>query len=336
VLILIEVMLKQKILNSTKLIEHEHTGRLKAHRHTSYGSLLLILLLVSVPIIVIGRASAATSGSGGYGVYAVVPAVVPRTPAVIQSPATGTTFTTLDPVTISGTCPVNTLVKIYKNEVMGGATYCIGNRFTVQIDLFEGNNSIIASSYNANNIPGPDSLPLSLNLIPAGSAAASIPINATAPPGGQFYVTSDITYIGINPGDSATWPLAIDGGQGPYAVSVSWGDGQNDLISRQSSGQFSLTHVYSKADSLSGTYDIYIKATDINGDQSFVDMEAIVGGKTANSETIKNTSETSVDLGINAGTELLTIAAAIILSFWFGEKRKSYIMKRDSLNQNEQ
>jgi hypothetical protein len=175
-----------------------------------------------------------------------------------------------------------------------------------------------------------------LNLIPAGSAAASIPINATAPPGGQFYVTSDITYIGINPGDSATWPLAIDGGQGPYAVSVSWGDGQNDLISRQSSGQFSLTHVYSKADSLSGTYDIYIKATDINGDQSFVDMEAIVGGKTANSETIKNTSETSVDLGINAGTELLTIAAAIILSFWFGEKRKSYIMKRDSLNQNEQ
>ena len=77
------------------------------------------------------------------------------TPAA--SPTTGQSFT-VNPITVEGTCPAKTLVKVFKNGVLAGSTPCqASGRFTIPIDLLIGKNDLTALAYNANDDPGPDS-----------------------------------------------------------------------------------------------------------------------------------------------------------------------------------
>jgi hypothetical protein len=320
-----------KITGYTKLLAHHHTGKIRHHKHTSYGSLALILLLTFIPVLVASRtvASAATDGSGAYDTYAVVPAPKPGAPT-ISNLVSGQTFSSSDPVNVQGSCPTKTLVKVFKNEILAGAALCQNGSYQMSIDLFVGNNSLVARAYNANDVAGPDSPIISVQLtLPGSTLNGSSLLNTTGAPAGQFYITSEQFYRGANVGDTMTWQLIIAGGTSPYAVNVSWGDGKSDLISRTDAGRFAINHVYTKPAGSNGSYTVIVKATDKAGEESYIQLVAIVSG---DSQTI------GVVGGISGGYtkstiirvtwQVLVVLILITFSFWLGEKREAWIMKR--------
>jgi len=316
----------------SKLLAKHHTGKIRPHKHTSYGSLAIILLLTLVPLLSVSRsiAYASTEGGGTYQTYAVVAGAIPKDPPTIANPVSGNSFTTGDPVLVKGTCPGDTLVKIFKNEVLAGAVLCRNGTYQLSIDLFVGNNSLIARAYNTNDVTSPDSTPVSVQLLlPGSNLTGTDQLNTAGAPAGQFYVTSEIFHRGANAGDTMTWPLILAGGQSPYAISVSWGDGKTDLLSRGAAGRFDISHVYAQPGGDRGSYTIVVTATDQAGNKSFIQLVAIVSG---NSQPTGIVSSVKGGYGHSAvlrlAWQLLAVAVIVVFSFWLGEKREARIISR--------
>jgi hypothetical protein len=323
-------LVKQR-LGKSKLLAKQHTGKIRPHKHTSYGSLAIILLLTVVPMLSASRsiAYASTNGGGSYQSYAVVAGEIPKTAPTITSLVSGQTFTTSDPVAITGKCPSNTLVKIYINEVLAGAALCQNGTYQLSINLFVGNNSVIARAYNANDVTSPDSAPVSVQLLlPGTKLAGSDQLNPIGAPAGQFFVTSEVTHRGASVGDTMTWPITIAGGQAPYAVSVSWGDGKTDLLSRGTPGLFNISHIYAIAGGNQGSYTIVIKAIDQVGSKSYMQFVAIVSGNQPAGIVGSVSGGYSSSAVLRIAWQLLAIAVIVVASFWLGEKRESKVLRR--------
>ncbi len=85
----------------------------------------------------------AETKSGSVGLQATISAPAPTQAAVISLPRQGESFTQL-PVTVSGLCPGNVLVKLFKNNVFAGSVQCKNGSFSLITDLFNGDNELIA------------------------------------------------------------------------------------------------------------------------------------------------------------------------------------------------
>lgn len=303
------------------MLPAHHTGKIRHHRHTSYGALAAALLLTFVPLVLASRSialAAADPVTLDNSVYAVVSAPAPTTAPVISSVASGAVYTDNSPLTVAGTCPSDTLIKVYKNDVLAGATLCRNGRFSVQIDLFLGANTLIVRAYNATNNMGPESAPVTVRKDLPGLSLIDL--------GQQFFVTSDIYYKGVGVGESLSWPLTIRGGQAPYAISIAWGDRRTDLISKGIVGNFDIQHTYQKpGDGYKGSYDVTITATDAAGNKSFIHLVSIVSGD-------KASVVGGIKQGYNwSGTirvawQLMLVAVLLLLAFWLGERREIHIL----------
>lgn len=313
----------------TKLVPARHTGKKIAHHHTSYGSLLLIIMLVAGILMGVSRtASASTEGGGSYQTFAVVPGPPPTTAPQITSISNGQVFTT-SPQTIRGTCTARNLIKIFKNEVLAGDTICQNGSFSLSIDFFIGSNTIIARAYNTNDEVSPDSSAITIKFIPPGAQlSGTSEFNPLGAPVGQFYVTTEAFYRGASAGDSLSWPLTVNGGTPPYAVSVGWGDGKTDLYSRGAAGNFDIRHTYAKGPTDNSGYTIVINATDQQGNKSFLQLVALVNssGQSALANTDKGQPGSGIFLKI-AGL-LLAGATLAVLGFWIGEWREKQLLNR--------
>src|SRR5579862_5415304 len=109
-----------------KLSHHSHSGKLRPHEHTSYLPLAFLLLVVGAALALYTlKANADTPytgpGVGSVSLTGTVPSSPPKQGATITSPQNGQHFTS-SPVTVSGSCPDNTLVEIYKNQIFAGST----------------------------------------------------------------------------------------------------------------------------------------------------------------------------------------------------------------------
>ena len=317
---------------SSKLLAGHHTGKIRPHRHTSYASLTIILLMTVIPLLSASQsvAYASTNGGGAYQTYAVVPGAIPKNPPTISNLLGGQTFVTSDPVLVKGSCPGDTMVKIFKNEVLAGATLCQNGSYQLSIDLFVGNNSVIARAYNANDVTSPDSNPVNVQLLlPGSKLTGSDQLNNVGAPAGQFYVTSEIFHRGATAGDTLTWPLTLAGGQAPYAVNVSWGDGKTDLLSRGDAGLFDISHVYAKPGGYRGSYTIIVTATDQAGNKSFIQLVAIVSGNIQPAGIVSNVKGGyDRSAAIRIAWQLLAVAVLVVFSFWLGEKREVRVIGR--------
>jgi hypothetical protein len=311
-------------MNHKKLLSVHHTGKIKHHKHTSYGALAIVLLLTCVPLIAASRSvalAAADPVTLDNSVYAVVPGPTPKVAPVITSPTQGQVFTNSNPVTVTGTCPNDTLLKIYKNEVLGGTTFCQNSKFSIQIDLFIGSNSLIVRAFNATNNMGPESSPVVVKKELPNTGAA----NVVQP----FVVTSDVSFKGIATGQILSWPLTLTGGQPPYAISIAWGDGKTDLISRAIPGTFNIQHTYDKpGKGYKGSYDVSIITTDLEGNKSFMHLVAQVSGEpTGIVGSVKSGYDWSS--AIRIAWQLLLAALLVLLAFWFGERRENKLFKKN-------
>lgn len=287
-----------------------------------------MIVLAIAPVLYashsVARAAATDPVTSSEQIYAVVPGETPTIPAVITSPAPGAVFTTNDPVTVAGTCQNNTLLKVYKNEVFAGAAFCENGSFSVPVDLFFGLNTLIVRTFNANNMQGPASSPVVVRHQIPGGAGTNNPVTTAD----QFFVTSEILYKGINVGDKLSWTLTLSGGQAPYAVSVGWGDGQTDLISRAQAGEFTIQHTYKEpGEGAKSSFNVTITASDQTGNKSFIQLVTIVSG---DKPTVVGAIKQGYELSgpIRIALQVLAVVILVIVAFWLGERRELHLLKR--------
>lgn len=325
---------RSKTVAPARRLDNSHTGKLRHHRHTSYGSLALLLAFMLVPLVSASGAVASAANfptpppvSAGYGTYGVVTGAKPTKPT-ISNVANSAIFTTAAPLQVRGACANGELIKIFKNEILAAGAYCSGGGYQVSVDLFVGNNSLIARAYNANDAVSPDSATVSVQLqLPGVNLDGIGQLNNQGAPAGQFYVTSSITHQGLAVGDTGSWRLMLAGGQAPYAISVSWGDGKTDLYSDGASGNFDIKHAYSQAAG-SGSYTIVIKATDQAGTKSYLQLATLVAGDAKPVGVIGSIKGGySGSTAIRIGWQLLATAALIVGAFWLGERREIRLLR---------
>ncbi len=266
---------------------------------------------------------AQTSGSGSIGIEGTISSPPPSQGATISLPRDGQSFTDI-PVTVSGLCPDGLLVKLFKNNVFAGSAHCTNGSYTIIIDLFGGQNELIARVYDALDQPGPDSNRVTVSFSDNRQGAAS-----------RVTLTSNFAKRGANPGEELLWPIILSGGIGPYAISVDWGDGSTpDLISQQFPGTFNIKHKYESP----GVYNIVIKATDKDGGVAYLQLVGIGNGPLS-----QDTGQAGSN-GQNAGqdngggnatpkTKILWQPAAltipfVISTFWLGKKYELRVLRK--------
>jgi hypothetical protein len=309
-----------------KISHHSHSGRLRPHEHTSYLPLAVLVAFVGVLLSVyswpaFSQASTPYSGpeAGSVSVTGTLVKPPPRVAATIAAPANGQHFS-ISPITVSGSCPQNTLVEIYKNDIFAGSGPCEDNgTYRIEVDLLFGQNTLVARVYDALNQAGPDSnsVTVSYDALPSQSAALSF-LNFNAR---QLLLNTDAVYRGVFPDQELNVPISILGGTAPYALNVEWGDSSNKVIPRGDNLAFNATHTYRKA----GTYQISLQATDSQGGVAFLTVAAIVNGQPAAIASVSNTKTPVNKLLVL--WPMYAATATIVFSFWLGERREKRVLE---------
>ncbi|MET1033279.1 MAG: hypothetical protein ABWX94_02160 [Candidatus Saccharimonadales bacterium] len=251
--------------------------------------------------------------SGSVGIQGKIPSEPPKIAPTITTPTNGQSFSQT-PITVGGLCTKGLLVKVFSNNVFIGSVDCTNGSYSLQVDLFSGRNDLVARIFDQFDQAGPDSNVVTVTF----NDNQFNPIN-----GEQFILTSNYARRGANPGQSLTWPVILDGGTGPYAISVDWGDGKaSDLISTQFAGTIDLQHTYDSA----GIYKVTVRATDKNGLTAFLQLVGVANGAITTNvdpETNKAPTITRV-LWLPAGLCVILIFVA----FWLGRRYELAALRR--------
>jgi hypothetical protein len=306
-----------------KIIHHDHSWRLRPHEHTSYLPLAFLLLVAGTVLVVFTVSSYAATPytgpeAGSVGLTGTMPAAPPKEAATITSPRDGQHFIT-SPVTVSGTCPDNTLVEIYKNDIFAGSTPCDANgKYSIDIDPLFGQNILTARVYDVLNQAGPVSKAVTIFYDYSLSPAASSSFLDFS--GAQLLLDTDAAYRGSFPQQQLNVPITVIGGTPPFAINVQWGDSKNQVIPRGNNTTFNAGHAYSKP----GTYKITLQGTDSKQLTAFLTVAAIVNGQPelAAANSVAKASSKLVVLW-----PAFAIAVTALASFWVGERREKKIIK---------
>lgn len=311
------------------LSHHRHSGRLLPHADTSYVPLALVLFAVGIALTISSQTMLYADTphpppqAESVSLTGVMPGEVPRVPAVITSPTSQQRFTT-SPVAIVGTCQPKMLIEIYKNDIFAGSTICDNSgKFSIQIDLLIGQNSIKARIYNALNEAGPESAEVIVfyDASPPQDAALA-PLNFV---GTQFLLLTDAVFRGTFPGQQMTIPVEVVGGTPPYAINIMWGDTENTVVSRDNNLTFRASHVYKRP----GTYQLTLQGTDSKGLIAFLRVAAIINGQPPIAPTATTTKNNLSKLLIL--WPLYASSVAVVMSFWLGEKREKHILAKHGI-----
>lgn len=256
---------------------------------------------------------------GSVGITGVMPAKPPTTAAVIDSPTNGEHFSA-SPVKVSGTCPENTIVEVFKNDIFAGSSPCQSDgTFSVTVDLLIGPNALLARVYDSLNQAGPDSATVNVfyDVLPPQTS----PISLLTFSDRQMLLDTDAVYRGTFPGQTLNMPITILGGYSPFAVNVQWGDAANTVISRGDNVTFNANHVYQKP----GTYQVTVQASDSHQHVAFLQIAVIINGQptTAGSTSSNTKPETNTLVVL---WPLLAILITMVVSFWIGEQREKRIL----------
>jgi hypothetical protein len=324
-----------------------HTGHAIAKRHTSYPVLAMLVLCVGVFL-----ASWTSFASGdpppitnSYTVHASVPGPAPTIAATIDSPLDGAKITDL-PVSVSGSCPLNTYVSLYDNGAFSGVALCAADgTYQLAGGLFIGSNKLQARVYSLTDLPGPISNAVTVTYQPktggvtnpspssnSTNASSASSESALTPP---LSLKTTFSYKGVYTGQSNTWEVAIDGGQAPYAISIDWGDGKSDLISHSKAGVLSLEHTYKKAGGYRGSYIIKLSATDASGTKTYLQLLTIVNDPPAGAANHVTPTGGSQGFSSSYTGQIMKyiwpgygIVSLMLASFWLGERREIQLFKR--------
>jgi hypothetical protein len=289
------------------------------HRRTR----IIFSTLVIAILVVLASPAAALAlqnpQSGTVGLQGTIGSPPPTQPATITSP--GNNSSTSSPTTtVSGTCPNGTIVKVFSNGIFIGSVECSGGHFSLTVQLFNGENNITAIDYDALDQSGPNSAAVTVNYVSSQFTGF----------GPLLFITSSYAKRGADPGQVLTWPITINGGTAPYAISVDWGDGQApEVISQSFSGVVNLSHTYNNA----GTYTIIIRATDKNGETAYFQMIGVANGPISQSNTSKGATTTVVTKTNVVWWPSVVAIPLIIITFWLGRRAELRSLRKKAENQ---
>ena len=284
-------------------------------RATAAGLLAAVVVTIAPLVHAIGSSDNPQSGS--VGLQGTISSAPPTQAATIAIPTNGQVVTKI-PITVSGLCPNNLLVKLFTNNVFVGSTLCVNGSYSLQIDLFDGLNDLVARVFDALDQPGPDS----------NTVAVTFQDNQFAGSGTQLLaLTSAYARRGANPGQTLSWPIILSGGAAPYALSVTWGDGKAaDLLSESFAGTINLDHIYDTA----GVYNVVIKATDKNGETAFLQLVAIANGAVqASTSTTSSGSSATLTKTKVLWAPSAALVAFIVAGFWLGRKYQLAALRKN-------
>jgi hypothetical protein len=299
------------------MLQREHTGKIRPHRHTSYAGLVFALVLVGVLLLGVSWAAqaavpAVNPQQGSVGLSGTVPGPPPTTAATILSPHSGS-HTSSIPITISGTCPAGTFVEIDKNNVFAGAVQCQDDgTFSLLVDLFDGANTLVARVADALGQFGPDSAPVTVFY---DAPSLALPSGSV---GKQLFLQTSTTVVGGNPNQQLSRTVTIVGGVGPYAVSWDFGDDATSLVSAASEGEVRVSHAYERP----GVYRVIVRATDSAGNSAFLQFVTVVNGPVAAYGANGNKGLGALPGQLLAAWPLYAVALIMVGFFWLGEWRE--------------
>ena len=286
---------------------------------------ILAFLAVSSSLILVLHQSTASAvqnpQSGSFGIEGTITSSPPSTPPTISIPTNGQSFRS-EPVTISGLCSSDLLVRLFSNNVFIGAAQCTDDSYTITAGLFDGQNQLTAIEYDALNQNSPT------------SAVTAVAFNSGATTNTpQLLLTSAYAERGATPGSILSWPISVSGGVPPYAISIDWGDASSaDLISQALAGTFTGQHTYNQA----GVYNILIKATDQNGSVAYLQLVGIGNGTVA-AGSLSGTSNTSTLVRAKAAWWPTAVAVPfIIVSFWLGGRQQLVALRQKMEHSSEE
>jgi hypothetical protein len=277
-----------------------------------------IFTLLCVGVFISGWSYEAVADN--YTVTAVVPAQSLAQGAVITSPTAQTTVTTAT-LQVSGTCPSGAYVKLYTNNTFSGVTFCENDgTFSLDDDLYLGQNNLIAEDFNVTNQQGPTTSTVTVDYVPptppssissTGSSDVStgsstltqstpVPSDDTITPGltsvapsttvsaaPTLLLTSNYQYQTSPVTSDFTWEVDVQGGNPPYQVNIAWGDGTTSNLVFNTDPIFKIKHHYAAQ----GYYAIKVKAVDKTGIVRFIQLAArIVRPNTTGNLSTTNTN----------------------------------------------
>ena len=287
---------------------------------------LSLMMFMSLGLILGFDAQALAIGSsqnpqsGALGLEATIPSPPPSQATTIAVPSNGQSFTNI-PITVSGLCSNNLLVKVFSNNIFIGSAQCINNSYSLKTDLFNGKNNIYSQDFDNLGQGGPLSAIVSVNY--ASAQTIAIP--------NQVTLTSAYGELGANPGQQLVWPVVISGGTPPYAISTDWGDGQPaTLQSSAFNGTINLKHIYNQA----GVYTVTVSVSDSKGSSAFLQLVGVANGQLASANKTQTPSNTSLAKKSSTSSFgpwwiLLIVLITLLPSFWLGSRHgKSVLLKK--------
>lgn len=244
-------------------------------------------------VVIVAGILPAGAVASSYQVQATVPYPAPSQAAVFDPGYDGSTVSNAQ-VTLTGTCQVQNpadVVVIVRGSTTLGSTVCNGT-FSLQVMLVEGSNTLVARTFNASMVAGPDSQPITMTLqlppsvtptpdSPAPTAPPSTPAEVTAAtnsgaaadltatPREPFSVLSNTNEITVN--------LRVGGGNTPYTITLNWGDGSIESHVVDQPGEYSFSHSYQK----NAAYVIRGMVRDVLGASTSFEYAVITGKPTA-------------------------------------------------------
>lgn len=255
-----------------------------------------------------------------------MPAKAPQNAPTITSPRSGTAVNTL-PLGVSGTCGDGTIIELFDNDIFAGSTPCSSSHiFELSTNLLYGSNILVVRGYDAldQSSPNSNSVIVNYTATPPGLLA----LDSSNHLANQLLLQTNAVIRGVEPNVEFSLPLQLIGGNAPYSLNVDWGVDQPDLVARPSSAPISLVHVYKRP----GTFQVTIRASDLNGQTALLSVVTIVNGKSNVIGSSTASGGTSSNTGLNANLliawPLYVLGIVAMLSFWLGEMReKSYLTK---------
>lgn len=257
----------------TYVAAHRHTGRKLSHKHTSHGFLFILLVVVGI-IMFFSLAALDAAGitqEGEVNVTLTVPGAPPTEGAVITQPVNNTKFKE-SLIDVSGTCPVDTVVAIYRNGQPTSSTTCIApGTFQTTVQLLLGMNTLQAQNYDALDQPGPTTPQITVLYEPdttpnppEANQSGDISIDPSIPEievpqpsespciepkppanSDQLILIVPCIIRNVFVGERFNIPIYILGGTPPYALSVDWADGSKaELYSFDKGGRHVISHTY--------------------------------------------------------------------------------------------
>jgi len=229
-------VLHQKIHHHLKLQQHEHTGKLLHHKHTSYRGLAVVFIVAGMAMTIVTIAGRVAADS--LAVQGMVLAPVPTSAALIAQPADGARLTSASTL-VAGSCPIvspQVVVQILVDASVAGSATCDStNDFALPVTLSSGVHTLVAKTYTITDQSGPAGNPVHVTVPTSAAIAAATPVKLVA----------DTPFSSLDSDASVNWSGIVSGGTAPYHIHIDWNDGKQDNFTTADSRQ-SLSHHYIK------------------------------------------------------------------------------------------